>query len=77
MSLLGPDDFLLGVEFQVTCSDGSEHENVVWKHCSDKVLRWYETDGTQVRNISAVSGGKLVVNPDVLAIARFECQEES
>ena len=77
MSLLGPDDFLLGVEFQVTCSDGSVHENVAWKHCPDKVLRWYKTDGTQVRNISSVSGGRLLVKQYVILWARRECQEES
>ncbi len=76
MSYFGPEEFLLGVDFQVTCADGSEHESIVWKHCSDGVLRWYKADGTQVQGITAVSAGVLVAYRRVVEMAICNCQEE-
>ena len=76
MNILGPEEFLLGVEFQVTCSDGSVYENVVWKYCSDSVLRWFKTDGTQVTGIVSISEGVMVTHHYLLHQALADCQEE-
>ncbi len=76
MTYLGPEEFLLGVGFEVACTDGSVFQDVVHKYCSDGVLRWYKTDGTQVREISRISGGSIVVNFHTFDTAVRGCQEE-
>ena len=76
MTYLGPEEFLLGAEFEVACADGNVYQDVVWKYCSDSVLRWFKTDGTQVREITGVSGGCLVVNRNLVHLAMESCQEE-
>jgi hypothetical protein len=76
MSIFGQDEFLLGVEFEVTCNDGTVHENIVYKYCADGVLRWYQINGTQVRDIASISRGCIVVNSIEFESTVLSCQEE-
>lgn len=69
-------ELLLAVNMTAKLTDGTICENVVWKHCSDHVLRFYKTDGSQVTGIEKLSGGSIVVPLHHLTHYKLHCKEE-
>lgn len=71
-----PNDFLLAVGATAHMKDGTQRNNVVWKHCNDHVLRFYTQEGQQLTGVESLSGGSVVVSLQELAHYKINCQEE-